>query len=128
MNVDLAREFTKADIDHALKQMAPFKAPGPDCMLPIFYQHYWHLIGDDVARAVLYYLQNGYFPPDLNHNYLTLIPKVKKPEQVTELQPIALCNVLYKLVLKVLANRLKKILPLIISETQSTFQLDKAHL
>ncbi|KAL0014227.1 hypothetical protein SO802_001296 [Lithocarpus litseifolius] len=126
MNADLTREFTKADVDFALKQMAPLKAPGPDGMPPIFYQHYWHLIGNDVARAVLFCLQHGHFPPDLNHTYLTLIPKFNKPEQVTEFRPIALCNVLYKLVSKVLANRLKKILPLIISETQSAFQSDKA--
>ena len=126
MNTDLTREFTKAEVVHALKQLAPLKASGPDGMPSIFYQHYWHLIGDDVARAMLFCLQNGHFPPDLNHTYLTLIPKVKKPEQVTEFRPIALCNVLYKLVSKVLANRLKKILPLIISETQSAFQSDKA--
>ena len=127
MNTDLTREFTKAEVVHALKQMTPLKAPRPDGMPFIFYQHYWHLISDDVARAMLFCLQNGHFPRDLNHTYLTLIPKVKKPEQVTEFRPIALCNVLYKLVSKVLANRLKKkILPLIIFETQSAFQFDKA--
>ena len=126
MNTDLTREFTKVEVVHALKQMAPLNAPGPDGMPPIFYQHYWHLIGDDVARAVLFCLQNGHFPPDLNRTYPTLIPKVKKPEQVTDFYNIALCNVLYKLVSKVLANRLKKILPLIISEAQSAFQSDKA--
>ena len=62
----------------------------------------------------------------LNHTFITLIPKVKSPEFVTEFCPIALYNILYKLVSKVLANRLKKVLPHIISESQSAFQLDKA--
>ena len=106
--------------------MAPLKAPGPDGMPPPFYQHYWHLIGDDVAKAVIFCLQNGHLPPELNQTYLTLIPKVKNLEKVYEFRPITFCNVLYKLVSKVFANRLKKILPHIISETQSVFQSDKA--
>ena len=106
--------------------MAPLKAPGPDGMPPPFYQHYWHLIGDDVAKAVIFCLLNGHLPPELNQTYLTLIPKVKNLEKVYEFRPIAFCNVLYKLVSKVFANRLKKILPHIISETQSVFQSDKA--
>ena len=62
----------------------------------------------------------------LNHTFITLIPKVKSPEFITEIFPIALCNILYKLVSKGLANRLKKVLPHIISESQSAFQSDKA--
>ena len=62
----------------------------------------------------------------LNHTFITLIPKVKSTKFVSEFRPIALCNILYKLVSKVLANRLKKILPHVISESHSAFQLDKA--
>lgn len=55
-------------------------------------------------------------PRSLNETYICLIPKVKCPQKITEFYPISLCNVIYKIVSKVLANRLKKILPEVIGE------------
>lgn len=126
MNSFLGPIFTREEVDVALSQMAPLKASGPDGMPPIFFHHYWGEIGGDVANAVLFCLNSGHIPAGINHTYITLIPKVKSPEKVTEFRPIALCNILYKLISKVLANRLKQILPDIISESQSAFQTDKA--
>ena len=71
--------------------------------------------------AVLDYLNNGIFDTSINDTFTTLIPKVKDPTRITEYRPISLCNVLYKLIAKVLANRLKKVLPHIISPNQSAF-------
>ena len=118
--------FSKEEVESALKQMAHLKAPGPDRMPPIFFQHYWASIGDDVVKAVLSCLNSGKIFPGLNHTFISLIPKVKSLEFVSEFRPIALCNILYKLVSKVLLNKLKKVLPFIISEPQSAFQSDKA--
>nr|XP_023920446.1 uncharacterized protein LOC112031976 [Quercus suber] len=126
MNNCLISNFSKDEVEIALKQMAPLKAPGPDGMPPIFFQHYWENIGDEVVRAVVSCLNSNSIVPSLNHTFITLIPKVKSPEFVSEFRPIALCNILYKLVSKVLANRLKKILTHVISESQSAFQSDKA--
>uniref|UniRef100_A0A2N9G161 Reverse transcriptase domain-containing protein n=1 Tax=Fagus sylvatica TaxID=28930 RepID=A0A2N9G161_FAGSY len=121
MNRSLTCNFTELEVLTALKQMAPLKAPGPDGMPPIFYQSYWHVVGEDVIAAVLSCLNSGKIPASLNHSYVTLIPKTKSPEKVTEYRPISLCNVVYKLISKVLANRLKKVLPQVVSETQSAF-------
>ena len=77
------------------------------------------LVRGDITTTVLNYLNSGLLPLTLNHTIVTLIPKVKNPEKVTKFWPISLCNVLYKIFSKVLANRLKIILPLLISEHKS---------
>ena len=115
MNSNLIRNFSKEEVEIALKQMAPLKASSPDGMPPIFFQHYWESIGDDVVKVVVSCLNSSSIETGLNHTFITIIPKVKSPEFVTEFRLIALCNILYKLVSKVLANRLKKVLPHIIS-------------
>ncbi|KAK9986185.1 hypothetical protein SO802_031136 [Lithocarpus litseifolius] len=122
MNTNLTRVFTKQEVDIALKEMAPLKAPGPNGMPPFFFQSFWHLIGDDVSKAVLDCLNSCHIPAEFNYTYVTLIPKVKNPEKISEFRPISLCNVIYKLISKVLANRLKPLLPSIVSENQSAFQ------
>jgi hypothetical protein len=101
--------------------MAPLKTPGPDGLPAGFYQNHWSDIGVDISEAVLEVLNSGIMPSSLNLTYTALIPKVKNPLCVNEFQPISLCNVLYKLISKVLANRLKRILNSIISPTQSAF-------
>ena len=68
---------------------------------------------------MLDFLNNGVIPPKFNETHIVLVPKNNNPKRVTEYRPISLCNVIYKIGSKTLANRLKKILPLIISESQS---------
>ena len=107
--------------------MAPLKAPGLDGMLTIFLSIIGIILGGgDISQVILSVLNFEKFPADLNHTFLTLIPKGKCPGRVSDFHPIALCNILYKLVSKVLVNRLKKILLDIIFDTQSAFQFDKA--
>jgi len=71
-------------------------------MSPMFFQQYWHIVGDVVIAVVLQALQSGTPPFTLNHTFITLIPKIKRPEEITEFRPINLCNVVYKLISKVL--------------------------
>ena len=97
------------------------KVPGPDGMSPLFYQKYWDIIGPYVLDCVLQALNSGIMPRHTNETYICLVLKTKNPQKITEYRPINLCHVLYKIISKVLANRLKKILPEVISESQSAF-------
>lgn len=121
MNADLCAPYTAIEVRAALFQMYHTKAPGPDGMPPLFFQKYWDIIGDDVVHAVHSFLHTGQLLRETNYTHVCLIPKVKTPENMTDLRPIALCNVIYKICAKVVANRLKKILSDIISPFQSAF-------
>ncbi|KAL0009260.1 hypothetical protein SO802_010762 [Lithocarpus litseifolius] len=126
MNASLTKEFHPDEVWTALQQMHPLKSPGPDGMPPIFYQKFWNIVGPNVIECVLNILNSGSMPPDFNATHICLIPKRNNPQKVTDYRPISLTNVLSRIVSKVLANRLKKILPHIISMSQSAFLPDSA--
>ena len=74
-----------------------------------------------VTSTILAWLNSGKLPHPINHTFITLIPRVKNPVLVSEYRTISLCNVLYKIFSKVLANRLKKFMPELITKHQSAF-------
>ena len=74
---------------------------------------------------MVHFLNIRSFSPKLNETNIVLIPKKTNPELVTDLRPISLCNVIYKIISKVLENRLKKILPTTILDSQSAFVKDR---
>lgn len=118
MNLSLTKQFT---LELTLKNVAPLKALGLDGFNPSFYQTYWHIVGDAVTLTVLKFLNDGIFDNCINFTYIALILKVKCQTNASNFRPISLCNVIHKLASKVLANRLKQILPHIISKNQSAF-------
>ena len=79
----------------------------------------------DVTHAILSSLNLGSILKSINHTFITLIPKVNNLERVSDFRPISPCNVIYKIISKVIANRLKPLLDSIISETQSAFIADR---
>ena len=101
--------------------MHPKKSLGPDGMPPLFYQHFWSLTSECVTKVVLDFLNLGVIPPKYKDTHIFLILKVKNPTRITQYRPIHLSNVISKLASKVIANRLKRFLPNIISENQSAF-------
>lgn len=125
MNLELTRPFTKEEVIRALHQTHPTKAPGPDGMSAIFYHNFWNIVGSDITNMVLNVLNHNVPMAEINKTNISLIPKVNHPTRMTEFRPINLCNVVYKLISKTLANRLKAVLPHIISENQSAFTSDR---
>lgn len=71
------------------------------------YKNYWHIMGNSVTSAVLQVLNTGIFPKDLNHTFIILVSKKVKAVKVVDFKPIILCNAFYKLIAKVIENRLK---------------------
>ncbi|XP_074314076.1 uncharacterized protein LOC141649280 [Silene latifolia] len=126
MNGILRREYCEEEVIDALHQMHPLKALGPDGMNGLFYQTYWSHIGTEVISTVLDILRGGVSPREINTTNIVLIPKKKAPDKIRDFRPIILCNVAYKLVSKVLANRLKLFLNDIVSENQSAFTPGRA--
>ena len=121
MNQILINQFTKEEVETTLKQIHLTKALGPNGMSVIFFQKYWDVIGTDVTSMVLNVLNCNMSIIEINKTNITLVPKTNSPSKMTEYRPISLSNVAYKLISKVLANRLKAILPHIITENQSAF-------
>ena len=88
MNQTLTGEFGEEEVLAALKQMAPMKAPGPDGMPPLFFQHFWNIVESDVTSSILSWLNSGILPHPLNHTFVALIPKIKNPEHVHQFKAV----------------------------------------
>jgi hypothetical protein len=95
-----------------MQQMSPIKTSGPDGFSASFYQSNWSTVQIEVCTAIFHFLNTGEMDALINTTHIALIPKVQNP-------------VIYKLISKVLANRLKVLLPTIISCTQSAFILGR---
>jgi hypothetical protein len=121
MNEGLMQDCSSEEIKAVLDGMGDLKAPGSDGMPALFYNKFWGITGNDVVREVKALLNGGDMPKGWNETVVVLIPKVPSPEKLNDLRPINLCNVVYKIASKVLSNRLKCILPNIISLNQSAF-------
>lgn len=104
-----------------VKQLHPTKAPGPDGLSAVFFHTFWEIVGRDVTEFCLNVLNGDGRLEAVNETNITLIPKTDEPKNMTQFRPISLCNVIYKIVAKMLANRLKLVLSACIGECQSAF-------
>jgi hypothetical protein len=115
-NEALTRPITQEEVDQAVKEMPPGKALGPDGFMTDFFHYCWSMIREEVWQVVEESRTSGKVLSAFNATFLTLIPKEERVTHPKQFRPIALCNVIYKIITKVIALRLKPILSYIISK------------
>lgn len=121
MNNSLTRPVSADEIKCAAFSVNGSSAPGEDCLTGIFYQKFWHIVGPSLIEEISEFFQTSIIPDGWNHTQLSLLPKIVNPTKVQDMRPIRLCSVQYKIVSKILCNRLKPVLPKVISDTQGAF-------
>jgi len=104
------------------------KSPGPDGFNLNFIKKSWEFIKDDVVEVMVLFHKTGVSPKGCNASFVALVPKVRDPTNLEQYRPISLVGAMYKIISKVLAGRLKKVLPAIINECQSAFLKDRGIL
>ncbi|XP_058760550.1 uncharacterized protein LOC131633894 [Vicia villosa] len=112
---------TEDEIKHSVFSLKADSAPGPDGFGGSFYHHYWDIIKGDVTNAVSQFFLQGWIPKGYNANSIVLIPKSKDAETLSDYRPIALANFKFKIITKILADRLASLLPSLISFEQKGF-------
>ncbi|VFQ86461.1 unnamed protein product [Cuscuta campestris] len=112
---------TQEEIKNCLFEIPNHKSPGPDGFSSGFFKHQWDVVGGLVTKAIQDFFQNGVSLKQINSTNITVIPKKDNPKSPTDLRPIACCNVIYKVISKVICGRLKKILLSIINLNQGAF-------
>ena len=98
--------------------MQDLKASGPYGFPALFYKQLWPTVGNDVVKAITSFLILGSMPKKVNNSLIVLIPKISNPTTVNHFKLIRLCNVVYKIILKLLVEKLRPLLDKIISPTQ----------
>eukprot|EP00253_Pinus_taeda_P026591 PITA_26591 len=120
-NWALRRTITMEEVEEVVRSMPSDKAPGPDGFTINFYKACWNIVKQDIWEIVEDSRRSKTILKSLNSTFIALVPKVEEANTPEKFRPIALCNVIYKIISKVIANKLKVILPGIISQEQSGY-------
>ncbi|GJV38278.1 RNA-directed DNA polymerase, eukaryota, partial [Tanacetum coccineum] len=121
----MERMISKEEVIRAVWDCGVDKSPGPDGFSFSFYRHFWHVIEKDVFEAVDYFFMYGEIPNGCNSNFISLIPKILDANIVKDFRPISLIGSLYKIIAKILVNRLVGVLGDLVNEVQSAFVADR---
>ncbi|KAF3778853.1 Transposon TX1 uncharacterized protein [Nymphaea thermarum] len=120
-NATLLLPATLDEVKRVVFSMDGNSAPGLDGFPTSFYQQHWSVVGHDLLQVINSFLSTGRLVKKVNRNYIALIPKKEGLCRVDDLRPIALCNVLYKIISKFLSYRMKRCLQKVISKDQGAF-------
>jgi hypothetical protein len=120
-NAILYRPTSEEEIINVIWSMDADKATGPDGFTIHFYKSCWHIIKDDIHKMISGFMKKAKVGGGTNSTYLALIPKDSNPDSFARFRPISLCNAFYKILVKLLANRIKRLLKRLISSPQVGF-------
>ncbi|KAG8385938.1 hypothetical protein BUALT_Bualt03G0097200 [Buddleja alternifolia] len=99
----------------------PDDKPGPDEFTIAFYKKSWLIVGEEISNGILNSFTTERLVKSVNSTIITLIPKVELPTKASDFRPIVCCNVLYKIISKILANRITPMLSKLIDKSQAAF-------
>nr|GEY13952.1 RNA-directed DNA polymerase, eukaryota, reverse transcriptase zinc-binding domain protein [Tanacetum cinerariifolium] len=119
--VEFDNNVTCEEIKRAVWDCGADKSPGPNGFTFRFYRRYWSFLEKDAEEAIYYFFQYGTFPKGGNSSFIFLIPKTYDAKMVKDFRPVTLIGSLYKIIAKILANRLVVVLGDIVNEVQSAF-------
>ncbi|XP_028079594.1 uncharacterized protein LOC114281340 [Camellia sinensis] len=119
-NDGLLKPLTNFEIWKATKAIGAYKAPGKDGIQAVFYHHYWTIVGKSICDFVRTCFSDQQIPKEINETLIVLIPKVEYPTSIKQFYPISLCNVTYKIITKLVVNRIRPLLDNIIGPNQSS--------
>ena len=117
--------FFEEEIRFALMEMNSDKTPDPDGFTMTFWQTYWDFVKEEILELFKELYDQSSFAKNLNTTFLVLIPKKGDAEDLGDFQPISLLGGLYKLLAKVLANRLKKVIGKVVSLDQNAIVMGR---
>ncbi|RVW97672.1 Transposon TX1 uncharacterized 149 kDa protein [Vitis vinifera] len=117
--------FVEIEIHLALMEMNGDKAPDPDGFIVAFWQNAWDFTKEEIMEMFKEFHEHNSFVRSLNNTFLVLIPKKSGAEDLGDFRPISLLEGLYKLLAKVLANRLKKVIGKVVSIAQNAFVMGR---
>ncbi|XP_050233376.1 uncharacterized protein LOC126681866 [Mercurialis annua] len=121
-NSTITRKVSQCEIRKAVSSLHPSKALGSDgLMIAYFFQRFWYIIGDLVTSSLQDFFINKKILRSVNHTLIALIPKIQHSQKVEDLRPISLCIPFYKIISKILSQRLQQVLPNIIGHHQNAF-------
>ncbi|KAL0284293.1 UNVERIFIED_CONTAM: Retrovirus-related Pol polyprotein from type-2 retrotransposable element R2DM [Sesamum angustifolium] len=112
---------TPAEVKTAVFQISDNKAPGPDGYTSCFFKKAWNIVGDLVCSAVMDFFRSGRMLRQLNHTIIALVPKSEHSPSVADYRPISCCNVIYKVITKIIADRLSPALMQLVDSSQAAF-------
>ncbi|KAK2658152.1 hypothetical protein Ddye_004685 [Dipteronia dyeriana] len=121
VSYDLNKPVSEEEVRLGLFGTGGLKAPGPDGFPTIFFQNQWSVYKNELVKRVVESFKIGTFPIKLNQILIALIPKIHSPLDMSRSKPISLCNTTYKIISKVIVQRLWSLMPNLISPNQIAF-------